>query len=62
MLGERVDQLFDAETLQRAAEIDRGEIACAIGFDVELRIADPCKLGVLGERLGQRGTGLAKVP
>ena len=54
MARDRVDQRIDAEFLERRPEIDRGEVAIAIGVAVERRIAGKAQFGLfadLGERL-----------
>ena len=57
--GDRLDQLGDAEVLERRAEIDRGQVAVAIGLEVELGIAGLRQLDLLGHLGGQLGIGVA---
>ena len=39
IVGNRLDQLFNAELFERRAEKDRGQIAVLISFEIEAAIA-----------------------
>ena len=56
---DRLDQFGDAEILQRRSEIDRRQIAVAIGVEIEFGIADLRQLDILRHFLGQFDIGLA---
>src|SRR3546814_13783122 len=47
---ERGEQVVDAEQLERRAEIDRRQVAAAIGIDVERRVAGRRQLGFFLEQ------------
>ncbi len=57
--GDRLDQFGDAEILQRRPEIDRRQIAVAIGVEIEFGIADLRQFDILRHFLGQLDIGLA---
>ena len=56
---DRVDQFGDAEILQRDAEVDRGQVAVAIGLEVELGIAALRQLDLLAPCRALRASRMA---
>jgi hypothetical protein len=56
--GDRVDQFGNAEILERRSEIDRRQVAVAIGIQIEFGIARLCQLHFLGDFGGQFGISL----
>ena len=56
----RLDQLGDAEILQGRSEIDRGQIAIAIGFQIKFGIADLRQFDVFREALGDLRIAVAR--
>ena len=58
-MRQSLDQLGHAEALQRRTEIDRRQVAAAIGVDVEFGIADLGELDLLGKAIGDFGFAIA---
>ena len=58
ILRDGVDQFGDTEVLQCRAEIDRRQIAVAVGFQIELGIARLRQLGFFGDGLRQLDASL----
>ena len=48
IFGDRLDDLLDPEILQRRSEIDRRQVAIAIGLEIERRIALAAEQAFLG--------------
>lgn len=57
--GNRVDQFADTEVLERGTEEHRGQIAIAIGFQIEFGIADLGQFNLFGDICRQFDIGFA---